>query len=298
MIVAALVAVTCLILLGRYAVDYFSARDASDALRAAYYDTADDAVDAPASAPAVPTASPTMAPAPEASATPTQTPAISSQNLPAVKYPDNPWYLVQDKFDKVRRQNSDIIGWLTIDGLLDEAVVQRDNAYYLRRDYRGYHNTNGALFLEEDCDLRTRPYTLMIYGHNMKTGAMFGCLRNYENLTFYQNNPLITFDSIYEDGRYVIFSVATVSLAYGDWNYLSVFDLTSDIIPSREREIARLQSQSLYSSPVDVRADDQLLLLVTCVDDEDERRIVAARRIRPDESEDAIIKKVQRVRKW
>ena len=31
--------------------------------------------------------------------------------------------------------------------MLDEAVVQRDNSYYLNRDYRGYHNANGAIFL-------------------------------------------------------------------------------------------------------------------------------------------------------
>lgn len=59
---------------------------------------------------------------------------------------------------------------------------------------------NGAIFLDESCDLSTRPYTLMLYGHNMKSGAMFGNLRNYENLTYYKNNPFIKFDTAYEDG--------------------------------------------------------------------------------------------------
>ena len=43
---------------------------------------------------------------------------------------------------------------------------------------------------------------------------------------------------------------------------------------------------------------DQLLLLITCVDDQDERRVVAARRIREDETEDGLQRSVNRTRKW
>lgn len=57
-------------------------------------------------------------------------------------------------------------------------MVQRDNTYYLNRDYLGYHNDNGAIFLDMGCDLTGNPKALILYGHNMKTGAMFGNLRN------------------------------------------------------------------------------------------------------------------------
>ncbi len=69
--------------------------------------------------------------------------------------------------------------------LLDEPVMQRDETYYMDHDLLGKPNVNGALFLDSGISLKTRPYSLVIYGHNMKTGAMFGCLRNYENLAFY-----------------------------------------------------------------------------------------------------------------
>lgn len=273
-----------------YAVDYHQAQQASAALREAYY--AEEVTESP-SPTQLPqeTPEPTGTPAPSAAPNVTATPPTV---LETVYYPGNYNANVRSRFQKIRRQNKDIIGWLTIDDLIDEAVVQRDNEYYLDRDYRGYHNVNGAIFLDESCDLNTRPYTLMLYGHNMKTGAMFGGLRNYENLTFYKNNPFITFDTAYEDGRYVIFAVATVSTNPSSWRYVDFSRLCSGTIRHREDALEALIRRSIYSSGIEVSADDQLLLLITCVDDDDERRVIVARRIREDENEETLEKLIRR----
>lgn len=235
----------------------------------------------------------------EALQSPTATPDITLDPLGTpvpTTYPMNPYRLISERFQKLRRQNEDIVGWLTVGELLSEAVVQRDNTYYLRRDYRGYHNDNGAIFLDETCNLQNRPYTLTLYGHNMKSGAMFGSLRNYENVSFYHKNPFVAFDSIYEDGRYVIFSVAEVSIDVRDPHYSGFYRLDSCTNMEREAIIKRLCELSKHTCVIDVNADDQLLLLVTCVGDDDERRIVAARRLRDDESEAGVYQRVQRSR--
>ncbi|MGN0745899.1 MAG: class B sortase [Aristaeellaceae bacterium] len=283
-----------------YFAAYISSRQASADLRAIYY----EAEDGPeASAEAAYSPEPTAAPAVEATAPPAPTAAATMEPAPIatprtclepVSYPENPYGIVSSRFTRLRRQNSDIIGWLRIDGLLDEAVVQRDNSYYLNRDYRGYHNVNGAIFLDENCGLDTRPYTLPLYGHNMKTGAMFGCLRNYENASFYHANPWVTLDTMYEDGRYVIFAVATVSTDAADRHYLSFGQLLSASIASREAALASLKRLSLYSCHIDVAAEDQLLLLITCTGDDSERRIVAARRVREGEDEAQLSRLVRR----
>lgn len=282
-----------------YWTDYFSSRQTSMALREAYY--AQEAPSPEAASPAAsspsdtPTPEPTSlltdataAPAAAATADPVTDAETGAAYLPKVPYPDNPHGIISSRFAKIRQQNSDIIGWLTIPGLLDEGVVQRDNQYYLKRDYLGYHNTNGAIFLEQSCSLLSRPYTLILYGHNMKTGAMFGSLRNYENTTFYHNNAFITFDTGYEDGRYVIFAVATVSIASTDWDYLNLTGLSSSVTASRQAALRQLMMQSVYSNTISVAVDDQLLLLVTCTAEDSERRVIAARRIRADEEETAL----------
>lgn len=286
----------------RYYSDYFQSKRISAELRADYYsyDELPEQSAMPSAAPSAATASAThhMAedvmntPAPTSPARqPTATPAL---RLSPVRYPNNYYANVRSRFQKLRRQNTDIIGWITIEDLLDEAVVQRDNEYYLRRDYRGYHNSNGAIFLDEHCELTTRPYTLILYGHNMKTGAMFGGLRNYENIIYYKNNPFITFDTAYEDGRFVIVGVASVSTVEGNWRYVDFSALNSLVISQRSSALQALMRRSVFNTSIDVQASDQLLLLVTCTEMDTDRRVVVARRIRADETEEELIKKVRR----
>ena len=283
-----------------YGMEYAASRRASNELRDAYnaekaQELSQTAV--PTAVPAeTPTPTPTATPVPaeDASPTPTVTPVA---RLAAVPYPNNPYTIVSSRFSKIRRQNEDIVGWLTIKDLVDEAVVLRDNQYYLTRDYRGYHNNNGAIFLDESTNLRTRPYTLMLYGHNMKSGLMFGGLRNYENLTYYRNNPFITFDTIYEDGRYVIFAACTISTDPKNWRYVNWSYMNSTSVANRESAIASLFRFSVYGKYIDVQPDDQILLLITCVDAEEDRRVIAARRIREDETEEELLKLVQKTKK-
>lgn len=274
--------------LGSYAGEYLSSRQVSQELRTLYYEDLSTAAAATATE-ALPTDTPapaqTASSVPEPSASPTPRTALAP-----LRYPDNPHSLTSSRFERLQRQNKDIIGWLNIPGLIDEAVVQRDNSYYLRRDYRGYHNDNGAIFLDENCDLRTRPYTMMVFGHNMKSGAMFGSLRNYEKATFYRNNPFITFDTAYEDGQYVIFAVGTLTQNRERMHYVDVGRLISLDIAARETAINQLRRISKIAVDIDVHAEDQLLLLITCVDDDTERRFIAARRIRPGEVENSLQK--------
>ena len=127
----------------------------------------------------------------------------------------------------------------------------------------------------------------------MKTGRMFGGLRNYENLTFYHNNPFITVDTIYEEGRYVIFAVGTISTNVNHWRYVNWGKLLSDIPENRAEVIEDLYRFSLYTKRIDVQPEDQILVLMTCVDDPDDRRVVVARRLRPGETEEELRKVVE-----
>lgn len=301
----ALVLVICAAKLISYISDYNRSIRLSAELREIYNETPSDA---PVTAPPA-TETPFVVVAatetPFALTADAETPVVTVTPVPThdplatmapQPYPLNPHKVISDRFLKLRRQNADIIGWLTVGNLLSEAVVQRDNSYYLRRDYRGYHNTNGAIFLDEACDLTVRPHTLILYGHNMKTGAMFGVLRNYENLIFYHNNPFITFDSMYEDGQYVIFSVAEVSLNVQSSNYSGFYRLQGCTNMERDAIIAELCRLSKHTCTVDVNSDDQILLLVTCVGDESDRRIVAARRVRDGESESELRWQIQNSR--
>ncbi len=286
-----------------YGFEYVQHRIAAEEIRKVYYSqeeeqpTAVPAADPTSTPPQAPTEAPSAIPTELPESTPSPVPTATPQaRLSKLPYPNNPYSITSSRFQKLKRQNEDIIGWLTITDMVDEAVVQRNNTYYLDRDYKGYHNKNGAIFLDEVIDLRTRPYTLMLYGHNMKSGLMFGGLRNFENPTYYRRSPFITFDTAYEDGKYVIFAVGTISTDAKNWRYVNFAHLLSSSIPLRTQAIASLNRFSVYNGLIDVQPEDQLLILVTCVDAVEDRRIVAARRIREGESEDDLLALVKRTR--
>lgn len=205
-------------------------------------------------------------------------------DLSPLPYPGNPMLTADVRFDAARQKNPDIVGWLSVGGLLREPVVQRDNEYYVTHDASGRRNSNGAIFLDVNADLSTRPYTLILYGHNMKSGAMFGCLRNYEYAGFCEKHPILTFNTLYEEGRYVIFAVGKVSDRLIDENYVDLFRLSTSMkTEDRQSAIDTLKASSMRRFQADVRPEDQLLLLITCTDEAGERRVVAARRLREGE---------------
>ena len=73
--------------------------------------------------------------------------------------------------------------------------------------------------------------------------------------------------------------------------------LLSSSTSLRSKAISTLNRFSIYHNGIDVQPEDQLLLLITCVDEETDRRVVAARRIRDNETEAELQKLVQKTRK-
>lgn len=236
---------------------------------------------------------------PEETPSPVPSPAPGTEEpaeaglLPKQPYSDEPYLLYTPRIAKLRKKAPDAVGWLEGADGFSETVVQRDNTYYLTHDARGRKNRNGALFLDEETDLSTRPYGYLIYGHNMKTGAMLGCLKNYENEHYYHENPFLEYDSLYEEGEYVIFAVGTVSTTDRRLGYVDLFALAGRETEARETALAGVKEASVFTCTLNVKTEDQLLLLVTCVDDDNDRRVLAARRFRPGETREALQKTVR-----
>ena len=209
-----------------------------------------------------------------------------SGRLPVVDYPGG--YQLNSRIQDLRKKSEYIIGWISMDSL-EEPVVRKDNSFFLNHDAFGRKNVNGAIFMDEDTNLLTRPYTILLYGHNMKTGAMFGDLHKYRDFSYCYRHRLFKFDTLYEEGRYVVFAAADISLIKGRAGYVNLSTLQSSDRGIRKKALQDLIRCSAFETVFDVNEEDQLLLLVTCTGDDDERLIVAARRLRDDESENNIL---------
>ena len=101
----------------------------------------------------------------------------------------------------LREQYLDVQGWLTIpDTGIDYPVLQSEQEngeFYLKRNYKKEYDINGSLFLQADCKV-SESRNLIIYGHNMNSGAMFGNLDLYADETYYQEHPFVYLQT--EDG--------------------------------------------------------------------------------------------------
>jgi len=167
--------------------------------------------------------------------------------------------------------------------------LQRDNEYYLTHNSLGQRSVTGALFLDETCDLKTVPTQMLIHGHNMKEGAMFGSLKKYKvkDASFYRAHPFIDFNTIYENGRYVIFAVSEVDIRWDRANYLPFWqDVRFSSADAFMNYVNKARSLSHYRCNVDVQPGDRILTLSTCEGTDDNKRlIVMARRLRDGENE-------------
>ena len=93
-------------------------------------------------------------------------------------------------------ENSDCIGWLSIDGTNISYPVMHtpsEPQKYLRRNFYGRYSQSGVPFLDGRCDIQST--NLIIYGHNMKNGTMFSDLKRYADRDFLNAHRTVIFET-------------------------------------------------------------------------------------------------------
>ena len=187
------------------------------------------------------------------------------------------------KYETLYNKNKKLIGWLKIaDTNIDYPVMQTsNNEYYLDHNFDQEYDKNGSLFLDKDCNAAFPNTNMIIYGHHMKSGKMFGNLNYYAKESYYKEHPRIQFDTIYEEGIYDIMYVFR-SRIYNEneivFKYYQFFDVNSaDEFYSAMDEMARM---SLYDTGVTAEYGDKLITLSTCdSSEEDGRFVVVAKKV-------------------
>lgn len=190
---------------------------------------------------------------------------------------------VLEEYETLYNKNRSLIGWLKIDDTnIDYPVMQTaNNEYYLDHNYSQEYDKNGSLFLDKDCDVIHRSTNLIIYGHHMKSGKMFGNLNKYSSEDYYKNHSTIQFDTIYEKGTYEVMYVFRSRIYNEDevvFKYYQFLDATSE--KEFESNMQEMAALSLYDTGVTASYGDELLTLSTCDNSEtDGRFVVVAKRV-------------------
>lgn len=190
---------------------------------------------------------------------------------------------VLEDYKTLLNMNKDLIGWLKIADInIDYPVMQtNDNTYYLNHNFDKKSDKNGCLFLDYQCDVINRNTNLIIYGHNMLSGNMFGNLDKYSSEEYYKEHPKFEFDTIYEKGAYEIVYVFRSKIYNEDdvvFKYYQFFDVQSEL--EFNSNMTEMEKISLYDTGITPEYGDELLTLSTCDYQEDNGRfVVVARKI-------------------
>lgn len=209
----------------------------------------------------------------------------AQEQYPGVDFPEG----MQPKFYKAYAMNQDFVGWLTIEGKnINLPIVQGDdNDYYLYRDFLGVDTDYGNPFLDYRNTI-TDPLdrNTIIYGHYMRDNMIFSNLKEYRNISGFQESPIIEFDTLFKDTKWKVYAVYLTN-AYPKDDNGYVFDYLYTNFPTQESFdsfIKGVDERKLYTTGVDINSSDRIITLSTCsYTYDDERLVVVGRMVREGE---------------
>lgn len=181
----------------------------------------------------------------------------------------------------LHEQNPDLFGWVSMDNtVLDYPVTHtpEEPEKYLRLSFTGEASAAGTPFMDANCALDSDNY--IIYGHNMKNGTMFREIMQYADKSYWQEHPVIRFDTLYEQGEYEVLAAFYDRVYY---SYEDCFKFYRFIKAADEADydnaIRNYKEKSIYDTGVTAAYGDKLITLVTCAyNTENGRFVVVARK--------------------
>lgn len=159
----------------------------------------------------------------------------------------------------------DVMGWLSITGTqISEPLVKgKDNSFYLKHNYKKQRASAGAAFADFRNLGQFYDSHMAIYGHYMKSGAMFHDLHYYKDFDFLIENMELYVSGLREAKTYKIVSVRIVDAD----DYYLILDLEDEAFWAY---LKYLNQQSMHPiampsiEPVNSHQNYKLLTLVTC----------------------------------
>ena len=179
-------------------------------------------------------------------------------------------------FDALREINPDFIGWLYYEGtVIDYPVVQgENNDVYLSMLFDRTWGGCGTLFADCITEDPFRQFNTIVYGHHMKDGTMFACLKELRDPEYCAKNPklkLITPEGVFDLEIWAFLNEPADSDIY-------MTNIKDEEVKQQYLDLTeRLAS---YTTDVEVTTEDRLVMLSTCAYEfEDARYIVACKMV-------------------
>ena len=193
-------------------------------------------------------------------------------------------YVSPIDFAALQAVNPDIYAWLEIPGTeISYPLLQHpeDDAFYLDHDSDGNYSAGGALFTERAYNGRELddPVTV-IYGHHMRSGAMFGNLeRFYTDDAFMAEHGEVVLYTPEAERRYAVFAAVPFTgahlLYYHDFEDPEVFaEFFASVFRVRDLRAHFMEENA-------PEAGDRVVILSTCLAADNTQRFLLMAAERP-----------------
>lgn len=187
---------------------------------------------------------------------------------------------ILEEYQQFYAANPDFVGWIRIAGTpVDCPVLQNKETpeYYLSHNFLKEEQRSGSVFLDGLANTHPMDDNVILYGHNMKDGTVFGSLKKYKDQDFYQEHREFEFDTCYEKAVYEIVAVVVTDISEErDFYYYEFSNYDEN---SFRKCMEFIEEEQLYKTGRQAEYGDKLVMLSTCEgSSKDSRLIVIGRR--------------------
>lgn len=179
----------------------------------------------------------------------------------------------QHDFEALKQINGDVYAWITIPGTqVDYPVLQSDiDNKYLDTNIDGTSGYPGCIYSNVCNSKEFDDYITVLYGHNMKSGEMFGSLHNFDDADFFKEFETYTVET---EKAYFVYSVYA-AVNYNNKLIPAYFDVKSisgrdEFLESLEK--CRENTATYFNDKIEIAEDDKVLVLSVCIKGQDDRR--------------------------
>ena len=182
-------------------------------------------------------------------------------------------------FDALSKINPDVIGWLYYkDTIIDYPVVKgENNEVYLSMLFDRTWGGCGTLFADCATEKPFRQFNTIVYGHHMKDGTMFACLKELRDPEYCAKHPKLQLST--PEGEFDLEIWAFLNEPSDSKIYTTNIKAEED----KQDYLDLIEQLADYTTDVSVSTDDRLVMLSTCAYEFENARYIVACKMVPKE---------------
>ena len=188
---------------------------------------------------------------------------------------NNEKYIVD--FKKLKSENNDVVAYIKVNNTNIEYPIVKtsNNNFYLNHSFDKSKNSRGWIFVDYKNKFDNTDKNIVIYGHNMRDGSMFGSLKNILNEEWYNNTKNMNITFLTENGNYIYKVFSIYKIESEDYYIKTNFKNDEDY----EKFLNTIKNRSIKNFDINLNINDKIITLSTCANNNKYRIVLHAKKL-------------------